>query len=371
MSELDDVLAVLEASGGRGVAVATVVAARGSTYRREGARLVVSADGDEVVGNISGGCLEGDVIATAREVLESGRPQLLRFDLTADDEAVWGWGLGCNGAIEVLVEPGEQAARFAPLIAAARKDQRALAMATVIEGENVGARLVVHDDGQQEGSLGSRDADEAIRGPALVALARRRSRAVRIGPDVRAFVEVVVPQPRLVVCGAGHDAIPLVELASRLGWLVEVVDDRRAFLTAQRFPRAHRFVLAKPLGAADAVATDDSTFVVVMSHNFLRDKDYLRAFLPEPVRYLGMLGPRARLERLLDDAHREGVVPGPGDLDKVYGPAGLDVGAEGPDEIALAIVTEILAVRNGSRAGFLRDRAGPVHVLEPVLEASS
>jgi xanthine/CO dehydrogenase XdhC/CoxF family maturation factor len=371
MKELDDVLAALEASGGRGVAVATVVAARGSTYRREGARLVVSADGDEVVGNISGGCLEGDVIATAREVLESGRPQLLRFDLTADDEAVWGWGLGCNGAIEVLIEPGEQAARYAPLMAAARREQRALVVATVIEGEHVGARLVVHEDGHHEGSLGSRDVDAAIRGPALVALARRRSLAVRIGPDVRAFLEVVVPAPRLVVCGAGHDAVPLVELASRLGWLVEVVDDRPALLSSERFPGAHRLVRSTPLRAADAVATDESTFVVVMSHNFLRDKDYLRAFLPAPVRYLGMLGPRARLERLLEDARREGALPGPGDLDKVYGPAGLDIGAEGPDEIAWAIISELLAVRNGSRAGFLRDRAGPVHLPEPVLEASS
>ena len=360
MRELDDVLGALEAGGGRGVAVATVVAARGSTYRREGARLVVSADGEQVVGNISGGCLEGDVIANAAEVLASGRPRLLQFDLTADDEAVWGWGLGCNGAIDVLVEPGEAAARFAPALAAARREQRAVVLATVIEGEHVGARLLVHPDGRAEG-----DAGGAVRQPALGVLATGRSATLPGVGGGRVFFEVIVPRPRLVVCGAGHDAIPLVALADRMGWLVEVVDDRRGLLVADRFPEASRLVPSPPLDAAAAVGADADTSVVVMSHNFLRDVDYLRSFLPVRPRYLGMLGPRARLEQLAEEARRAGAALEPGALAAVHGPAGLDVGADGPEEIALAIVGELLAVRRRRSAGFLRDRPGPIHGARP------
>lgn len=367
MRELDDVLETLEATGGRGVAVATVVAARGSTYRREGARLVVSAEGDQVVGNISGGCLEGDVIANAGEVLASAQPRLLHFDLTADDEAVWGWGLGCNGAIDVLVEPGEAAARFAPALAAARREQRAVVLATVIEGDRVGARLLVHPDGRAEG-----DAGEDVRQAALDVLAGRRSATLPVGGSDRVFFEVIVPRPRLVVCGAGHDAIPLVALADRMGWLVEVVDDRRGLLVPDRFPGASRLVLSPALDAAASVGTDPDTSVVVMSHNFLRDADYLRSFAAAPLRYLGMLGPRARLEKLADEARRAGTPVDGATVAAVHGPAGLDLGADGPEEIALAIVGELLAVRRGRSGGFLRDRPGPIHAAHrtPVPSAS-
>lgn len=357
MSELDDVLAALEASTGDDVALATVIAVRGSTYRREGARLVVPAEGD-TVGNISGGCLEGDVVQTAREVLASGTPQVRHFDLTADDEAVWGWGLGCNGAIDVLVEPAAAARPFVAAMRAARREHRAVALVTVVDGPRTGARLVVHPDGSTEGDLG-----DGARTAALDALASGRSATVALEPDgVRAFAEVLEPPLRLVVCGAGHDAIPVVEFGARLGWRVEVVDDRRAFLTTERFPRASRLVHSRPPAAVDAVAPDARTYVVVMSHNFLRDAAYLRSFLASPVPYLGMLGPGARLERLLESLVAEGFPrPAEADLARVHGPAGLDLGAEGPEEIAWAIVGEVLAVHRRAGAGFLRDRGGPIH----------
>lgn len=357
MSELDDVLAALESSTGDDVALATVVGVRGSTYRREGARLVIPAEGD-TVGNISGGCLEGDVIQTAREVVASRAPQVLHFDLTADDEAIWGWGLGCNGAIDVLVEPATNARPFVGALLAARREQVPIALVTVVEGPRTGARLVVHPDGSTEGDLG-----EGARTAALDALATGRSATLALDPDgTQAFVEVLQPPLRLVVCGAGHDAIPVVEFGARMGWRVEVVDDRRAMLNADRFPWASRLVHSQPGSAADAVGVDDRTYVVVMSHNFLRDAAYLRSFLRIPVAYLGMLGPSTRLERLLDALAAEGFPrPSEDELARVHGPAGLDVGADGPEEIAWAIVAEVLAVHRRAGAGFLRDRGGPIH----------
>ncbi|MGH2556479.1 MAG: XdhC family protein, partial [Actinomycetota bacterium] len=144
-------------------------------------------------------------------------------------------------------------------------------------------------------------------------------------------------------------------------WRVEVVDDRDSFLKPHRFPEAARFVKTEPIDAAKAAGVDDRTFVVVMSHNFLRDKDYLRSFLGRGARYIGMLGPAARLERLLDYLKREGFEPDPGDLEVVHGPAGLDLGGDGPEEVAWAIAAEVMAIWNGRPGGSLKDRSGPIH----------
>jgi xanthine dehydrogenase accessory factor len=192
-------------------------------------------------------------------------------------------------------------------------------------------------------------------------LAARRSRTLTIEDGIKVFVEVLQPPLHLVVCGAGHDAIPVVEFGARLGWRVDVVDDRRAMLNAERFPEATGLVHSQPAVAADSIAADERTCVVIMSHNFLRDAAYLRSFLARPVSYLGVLGPATRLQRLLDTLVGEGFTPAAEDMLRVHGPAGLDVGADGPEEIAWAIVAEILAVQRKAGAGFLRDRGGPIH----------
>ena len=367
MSELQDVLGAIEEGRARGepMALATIVGVRGSTYRREGARLLVKKHGHPI-GTISGGCLEGDVRVAAEEVMESGTPQLLHFDLTADDEAVWGWGLGCNGVIDVFVEPAEGAGRTAEAIRDAIERQEAVASVLVIEADEgsattPGARLVVHQAGRVEGTLGDQSMDERCTEEALRALRDGHSATVRIAGDVRAFIEVLAPATRLLVCGAGHDAIPLVRFASNLGLAVEVIDDREAFLKPTRFPEAARLVKAEPVDAARAAEVDDQAFVIVMSHNFLRDKDYLRSFLGTAARYIGMLGPRARLDKILDALRAEGLEIRPEDLEVVHGPAGLDLGGDGPEEVGWAIVAEILAVQNGRTGGFLKDRTGPIH----------
>jgi xanthine/CO dehydrogenase XdhC/CoxF family maturation factor len=367
VSEIGDVLAAIEALSAKGerMALATIVAVRGSTYRRPGARLLIPEEGSPV-GNISGGCLEGDVADMARVVMEEGRARLAGWDLTADDDAVWGLGLGCNGAIEVFIEPAEKAAEVAGALRAALDEERPICVVTVIEsshaGVEPGARLIVWPDGTSDGSLGDAAVDTTAKEAARGLLREERSEVRSLADGVRAFVEVLDPPLRLVVCGAGHDAIPLVRAASVLGWNVTVVDDRPAFLTRARFPEARGFVAVdEPEGAAKAAEVDERTFSVVMTHNFLKDKEYVRSLLGSPAVYVGMLGPGARTERLLMELRDEGVEITGTDRERIHGPAGLDLGGEGPEEIAQAIVAEIVAVKRQRAGGFLRDRPGPIH----------
>jgi xanthine dehydrogenase accessory factor len=221
--------------------------------------------------------------------------------------------------------------------------------------------MLITPDGGTDGSIGEAGVEERLRQAALEALDDERSHTVGLGEGVRAFIEVLAPPLRVLVCGAGHDAIALVRSARGLGWRVEVLDDRDSFLKPHRFPEAARFVKTEPIDAAEAAGVDDRTFVVVMSHNFLRDKDYLRSFLGTGARYIGMLGPSARLDRLLAELKREGFEPNPNDMAVVHGPAGLDLGGDGPEQVAWAIVGEIMAIWNRRRGGFLKDRTGPIH----------
>ncbi len=367
MSELTDVLAAIESLSARGerLALATIVAVRGSTYRRPGARLLVPEEGAPI-GNISGGCLESDVADVARIVMSEGHARVVSFDLTADDEAVWGWGLGCNGAIELFVEPADKAVEVAGALRMALEEERPISVVTVLDsnvaGTEQGDRLLVRPDGTTQGSLGEAALDASAREAAIELLSSERSDVRDLADGVRAFVEVLEPPLRLVICGAGHDAAPLVRAAAALGWSPIVVDDRPAFLTHERLPGAAGFVpLERPGDVATTAPLDERTFAVLMTHNFLRDKDYLRSLLGSPVRVIAMLGPAARTQRLLGELREEGLEIGDRELARIHGPAGIDLGAEGPEEIAAAIVAEIIAIKRGRDGGFLRDRSGPIH----------
>jgi xanthine/CO dehydrogenase XdhC/CoxF family maturation factor len=367
VSEITDVLDAIEKldAEGQRMALATIVAVRGSTYRRPGARLLVPEEGAPI-GNISGGCLEGDVADMARIVMREGAARLAGWDLTADDDDVWGLGLGCNGAIEVFIEPADQAIAVTHALRTALELERPICVVTALESalEIVapGARIVVPDNGPVEGSLGDADVNADAIAAAREGLASGRSEIRTLGRGVRAFVEVLEPPLRLVICGAGHDAIPLVRAAAGVGWRPVVVDDRPAFLTHDRFPHAYAFVqIEGPADVATQAPLDARTFAVVMTHNYLRDRDYLRGLLASDVGYIATLGPAARTYRLLSELSEEGVQISDADRGRIHGPAGLDLGAEGPDEIAQAIVAEIVAVRHGRAGGFLKERPGPIH----------
>jgi xanthine dehydrogenase accessory factor len=232
------------------------------------------------------------------------------------------------------------------------------------EGVEPGARIVVRPgpDAEPDGSLGSTSVDAEAVVAARELLAAERSEVRTLTGGVRAFIEVLEPPLRLLVCGAGHDAIPLTRAAAGLGWNAIVVDDRVGFLTAERYPHAGGFVhVEAPELTAKTTPIDAHTFAVVMTHNFLRDKEYLRSLLDSPAVYIGMLGPAARTERLLMDLRDEGVTITEEDRARIHGPAGLDLGAEGPEEIAQSIVAEIVAVRRARGGGFLKERPGPIH----------
>jgi xanthine/CO dehydrogenase XdhC/CoxF family maturation factor len=334
LTEVLDAIAEREAAG-EPMALATIVSTTGSTYRRAGARLLVPTQG-EPIGNISGGCLEGDVARIGREVIADGTPRIVRFDLSADDDAVWGYGLGCNGAFEIFVEPTAGAVETAAAFRRALAGSPAC-LVTVLSGSDAGRHRLETD------------------GAAAAALTDGMPRLVEEDGE-RVFYEPLVPPLRLVVCGAGHDAIPLVRQAAELGWRVVVADVRRALLTTERFPGAIEFVDADPDAAAGAIGPDERTAVVLMSHNYLRDIAYLRSFVRGPIAYLGVMGPRGRTEQMLAE------IGAPDALERLHAPAGLDIGAEGPEEVARAIVAEILAVTRGRGGGPLRERRGPIHV---------
>jgi len=367
MSEISDVLSAISALHARGerMALATIVSVRGSTYRRPGARLLVPEHG-AAVGNVSGGCLEGDVERIGREVMASGEPRLELFDLTADGDEVWGYGLGCNGAMELFIEPAEHAVATAAALRTAVEEERACCLVTVIDSGtdtvSPGARLLLHADGRVEGGIGSDEADAAAADLARHALDSGVTSLEQLG-ELRVFTEVLLPPPRLLVCGAGHDAIPLVRQAASLGWHVTVADVRRPFLSHDRFPDAVAFLHAEPLVVGDAFVPDARTSAVVMTHNYLRDIVYLRSLLGRGLAYLGVLGPRRRTDQMLAELAATGIEPTAADLDVLHAPAGLDLGAEGPDEVAWSIAAELLAVHRGRAGGPLRARTAPIHAV--------
>lgn len=360
MSELVQLLAAITDSPDSSWALATVVGVSGSTYRLPGARQLLRADGTSV-GTVSGGCLDADLVRVVGEVILKQRPRFVSYNLSADDDEIWGFGLGCNGVTEVLVEPAATAAPLLRELAEARDSAQQVAAVTVIDGPRIGARLLVRSDGSTTGSLGNDGLDRQAEADARTALAHGRHSRLALADTSPIFIEVQVPPSQLLVCGAGHDAIPMVRYGADLGWQVTVVDDRRAYLAEDRFPAATALTLGRAEDLLDLVAVTGRTDAVVMTHNYVRDVGFLRALLPSAVRYIGMLGPRARTDRMIDELRRDDVAMNDDSLNKVFAPAGLDIGAEGPDQIAWAILAEAQAVGRGRKGGPLRDRKGGIH----------
>jgi xanthine/CO dehydrogenase XdhC/CoxF family maturation factor len=351
--EVLDFLARVRAAGKR-AALATVVRVRGSAYRHEGAKLVVAEDG-RTAGNVSGGCLEQDVREVALQVIRTGDPELRNYCSSADEIAAWDLGVGCEGQVDVFVEPAEARPRERALLDERRSFVGCGLIAAKGERTGKGKRLVVTGDGA-EGDLGSKDLNACATAQAREVLETGESGIHEIaGRSV--FFDVLVPPPQLVVLGAGDDARPLVRFAADVGFRVVVVDRRPGYLTVERFPAAAALVKSAGDELGEALSLDAECYAVVMNHNFADDQAYLRALLKAPVAYIGMLGPRQRTERIL----RNLAVERPMDEARVYGPVGLDIGTDGAEQVALAVIAEILAVRSGRRARSLRERRAAIH----------
>jgi len=349
-----DVIHRVRASGER-AALATVVRVKGSAYRREGARIVVREDRTyECL--LSGGCLEPAVADAAARVMASGEPVVVTYDLT--DDSVWGLGIGCTGAVDILIERlGDDPLARAWFAVLERADEAVLV--TGLRG--VSGRLLVRRD---EGVLGHLD-DASIES-AAIADARARLVVSRPVSGTEAighadlFFEVSVPPPRLVIFGAGPDAAPLVREARELGFAVTVVDVREAFLTAERFPGA-TLVPAHFSRFAETVPLDARSFVVIMNHHLERDERSLSFALASEARYIGVLGPRPRYLTLMERMRAKGIAFDAASLSRVRSPVGLALGAETSEEIAVSIVGEIVAVLQGFEGGFLTGREGSLH----------
>lgn len=357
MDVLPDLLATL--SGGAEFALATVIGVEGSAYRREGAHLVVHDDGGHA-GTISGGCLEDDAARIGVSALAQAHPVIWRYDL--DDDTVFGLGIGCPGTVDILVEPvrwhgGSDEVLLAFCREMAERRPVALVRRVARQGDEVSRvdRLLVGSGtaGTLGGGIDATATEAARRALADIS---PESGWIEAGGE-RLFLDVVVPPVNLVIFGAGDDAVPLAAMAQAMGLPVEVVDVRTELLTAGRFPGA-RLVHARGRGEfASQIALGPRTAVVVMNHQIERDKEALAFALPSPAFYVGLLGPRTRGTRTVEALGAEGA----GAAGRVMNPIGLDIGAESPPEIAVAILAEIVAHREGRRGGPLRERAEPMH----------
>ncbi len=354
--EVLDFLAALRRGEGARAALATVVRVRGSAYRHEGAKLAVSADGRSA-GNVSGGCLEQDVREVALQVIRSGMPELRSYCSAADEIAAWDLGVGCEGQVDVYVEPADARPREQELL----DGRTPFAVATFIgmRDARCGMRLIV-TSASAEGDLGSADLNTRVTAKARELLETGESGIHEIGGR-SIFFDVLIPPPQLVVLGAGDDARPLVRFAAEVGFRVVVVDRRAGMLTRERFPGAAALLRSTGDELGATAPLEGECYAVVMNHNFADDQAYLRALLKTPVSYIGMLGPRQRTDRMLHNLAAEGPV----DEGRVYGPVGLDIGTDGAEQVALAVLAEVLAARSGRRARSLRERHAPIHAPLP------
>ncbi|WP_181306341.1 XdhC/CoxI family protein [Rufibacter sp. XAAS-G3-1] len=371
MKELQEIVAAYERHQSKGLktALATVVHVEGSSYRRPGARMLVSEDG-QLTGAISGGCLEGDALRKARMAMVQRAPSLVKYDTMDDDDSKLGVGLGCNGIIHVLIEPIEAADPVNPmaLLQQVVSHRRSAVVVTLFSlqnrrGPQPGTRLLLTEDGLQVGAIEPEEGKEQITQHAKEALQQGSSsfRTYSFAQELTGFIEFLPPALSLVICGAGNDVMPLVNMANLLGWHTTVVDGRANYATAQRFPTAHHVLVSKPDNVLEQVLVDRKTAFLLMTHNYNYDLAILRNLLPLEVPYIGVLGPKKKLEKLVEELQEEDPTITSDQLKSVYGPTGLDLGAETAEEIALSVLAEIKAVFARRDGRFLRDKKESIH----------
>jgi len=357
VKELREIVAAFQTicdTGGSGV-LASIVHVEGSTYRRAGARLLVTPD-DQMIGLISGGCLEGDLLERAQAVRATRTSERVRYDATGDDDLVWGLGLGCAGVVDVWLERVD-ARTPGPLLWLEEwlRTRTTAALSTATEGPRAGQRAALVSGSAVVGSLSGSAVEAELR----AALESGRSRTTRDGDEQRS-VEVFRPPLRIAVFGAGPDAAPLVRFGTALGWDLLLVDHRAALAVPENFPGAE--VQCVPVeDAVEAARVDGGTYCIVMSHHYLNDRTLVRGLLSTASPYLALLGPKQRGDDLLADLAADGKTITDEDHARIFAPAGLDLGADSPETIALSITAEIQAVSANRSGGWLRDRKGPIH----------
>ncbi|HXY76364.1 MAG TPA: XdhC family protein [Steroidobacteraceae bacterium] len=334
-----------ERAAGRALALGLLLHTAGSTYRKPGALILIAAGG-EYAGLISGGCLEGDLREHARKVIETGAPTFVRYDLRSPDELLFGLGLGCEGAMEILLLYTGPKNAWQPLAH----------LAEALTAHTATAIGVITESTKPEAPIGTLALPPGAARTSVLAIPAVESALARAASERRVgwvegeegtwklFVLPLALPPRILLLGAGPDAVPLVDLAARLGWKVTLVDHRPAYAVASHFPAAASVILARAPELDRALALDDFAAAVVMSHHLPSDLAYLRALAASAIPYVGLLGPAVRRDRLLGelgaDAQRL--------RRRLHAPVGLPLGGRTPEAIALAIAAEIHAFLHGA-----------------------
>lgn len=370
MKEAEDIIKAYDEAllAGKKTALATVVHVDGSSYRRPGARMLITEDG-VLTGAISGGCLEGDALRKALLVIMQQQSMLVTYDTSDEDDAVIGLGLGCNGIIQVLIEPLDPGKANNPvcllkIITGQRKKAALITLFCLGDRKNQqpGTSLMLLEDGHLQGDTIYLK-DLLLTGAQQAIQDRQSSFHNYVAEEYSftAFTEFLVPAVSLVIIGAGNDILPLAAMAEILGWKMTIIDGRPFYAKKERFPASCSVLLAKPEQVLEQIAIDDRTAIVLMTHNYNYDCSLLEALAKRDFVYTGMLGPKKKLERVLSELRDRGIEFTAAQLAAIHSPVGLDIGAETPEEIALSIIAEIKAVFAGVKAAPLKDNTLPIH----------
>ena len=365
MKEIKDIIQAYDQAlqTGLGAALATVVHVEGSSYRRPGARMLVTEDG-RLTGAISGGCLEGDALHKALYAIQQQQNKLVVYDTTGEDDLRFGVQLGCNGIVDILFEPIDSRQPHNPiqLLRELIRERRDAVLVTLFSsdrtGEHPGTSLLYTGDGIQT-SLAAEHKDIVL-ADVRTAFEEKVS-SFRQYPVFNGFVEHLPTPPALVIAGAGNDVMPLVAITSLLGWHTTVVDGRPHHATRERFPKADEVLVARPLEVLSRIVTDAHTLFVLMTHNYNYDIALLKELVQKGYPYIGILGPRKKLDRMLEELSQAGLTLDEQQLSALHGPVGLDIGAETAEEIAVSIVAELKVILSRRTGNMLKNKNHPIH----------
>ena len=370
MKEIRDIIIAYDQAQklGKQTALATVVHVEGSSYRRPGARMLIEDDG-QLTGAISGGCLEGDALRKALLVITEKRSRLVTYDTMDDDDAKFGVGLGCNGIIQVLIEPIDIANPNNPIqyLRTINEKRQKAVLITLFSLQDkkdpqYGTCLLLKEDGNViYNTPVLKDVLIADAKDAMTTQISSFKNYISDNHNLTAFIEMIKPPVSVVIVGAGNDVVPLVEMADILGWETTVVDGRANYAKKERFVSACQVLVSKPEQVLDQIAIDENTVFLLMTHNYNYDMAMLKQLLQRNISYIGMLGPKKKRERMLNELKDEGLTFSQQQLSVLHSPVGLDIGAETSEEIALSILAEIKALFAGKDVQSLRTLKEVIH----------
>lgn len=367
MKEINEILkAYSEAKkAGKKTALATVVKVEGSSYRQPGARMLVTEDGN-LTGAISGGCLEGDALRKALLSIHQQQNKLITYNTTNENDSEVGLQLGCNGIVHILFEYINDAVINNPiqLLQQLETERKTAIIETIFSLKRNAPQLgtvlfyrqdsaILHNNDIALNSIP--DVKKALESKTTII------KQIQDNDENEALIECIEPVVNLVVAGAGNDVQPLVSIAAIAGWDITIGDGRATHATPKRFPLAKTISVTKPEQFLDTIEIDDQTYFVLMTHDYKYDFAVLKLLLKRGCTYIGILGPKSKLNRMIDDLSLEGIILSEEQRDHIYGPIGLDIGAETSEEIALSIIAEIKAVMSGRTGTSLRYKTQKIH----------